>query len=44
MHPGPAPITALCSDPLALTAGLGRRLAAAGLAALAAWAVVAWAW
>ena len=32
------------SDPLALTAGLGHRLAAAGIAALLAWAVVGWAW
>jgi hypothetical protein len=43
MHSGPALLTGL-SDPLALTAGLGRRLAAAGLAALLAWAVVGWAW
>jgi hypothetical protein len=44
MHSGPALLTGLCSDPLALTAGLGRRLATAGVAALLAWAVVAWAW
>ena len=43
MHSGPALLTGL-SDPLALTAGLGRRLVAAGLAALLAWAVVGWAW
>jgi hypothetical protein len=43
MHSGPALPTGL-SDPLALTAGLGRRLAAAGGAALLAWAVVGWAW
>jgi hypothetical protein len=43
MHSGPALLTGF-SDPLALTAGLGRRLAAAGVAALLAWAVVGWAW
>ena len=44
MHSSSAPMNGLCSDPLALTAGLGRRLATAGLAALVAWAVVGWAW
>lgn len=43
MHSGPALLHGF-SDPLALTAGLGRRLALAGLAAAVAWAVVAWAW
>jgi hypothetical protein len=32
------------SDPLALTAGLLPRLALAGLAVAAVWAVVGWAW
>ena len=44
MHSGPTPMNGLCSDPLAVTASLGRRLAAAGLASLLAWAVVGWAW
>jgi hypothetical protein len=44
MHSVGSVLHGLWCDPLALTTGLARRLAAAAVAGLAAWAMVAWAW